>query len=252
MKQRDKTILLVVLILCSVAGRAQTPPSLKEQLEAQYKPAKLRGVIVEEPGTVLVIKKGGIYASPPKSGAMCPARYEDGNLKGPSGLCLAMVKGGDYLSIGAKVYIRKIDVNPGKDRVQFFIIECDSCNGQSRQSSYKADVSFNFPKGSLQSMSPSQVEDVIANVLAFEEGTEPPKEAPGPPVPPISPPGEVLTNADVLKMVKAKLGDDLIISKIKSSGCNFDISVDGMVGLKTEGASDAVIQAMQQCQAQNQ
>jgi hypothetical protein len=55
---------------------------------------------------------------------------------------------------------------------------------------------------------------------------------------------EVLTNADILRMVEAKLGDDIIIAKIKGSPSNFDTSIDAILKLKAAGASDAVIHAM--------
>jgi hypothetical protein len=54
----------------------------------------------------------------------------------------------------------------------------------------------------------------------------------------------VLTDADILKMVKAKLGDDIILDKIKSSPSNFDMSIDSVLKLKAAGASDAVVRAM--------
>jgi hypothetical protein len=55
---------------------------------------------------------------------------------------------------------------------------------------------------------------------------------------------QVLTNTDVVKMVDAKLTDDLIVSKIKASTCNCDTSIDAILKLKGAGVSDAVIQAM--------
>lgn len=55
---------------------------------------------------------------------------------------------------------------------------------------------------------------------------------------------EVLTNDDVMRMVEAKLSDDLILSKIKASTCDCDTSVDAILKLKNRGVSDAVIQAM--------
>src|SRR5229473_2766685 len=55
---------------------------------------------------------------------------------------------------------------------------------------------------------------------------------------------EALTNSDVLKMIEAKLADDLIVSKIKSSPGDFDTSIDAILKLKAAGASDAVIHAM--------
>jgi hypothetical protein len=53
-----------------------------------------------------------------------------------------------------------------------------------------------------------------------------------------------MTNADVLKMVEAKLSDDLIVSKIRGSACSFDTSTDTILKLKSQGVSDGVIQAM--------
>ncbi len=58
-----------------------------------------------------------------------------------------------------------------------------------------------------------------------------------------------LTNADVEKMVSAKLGDGVIIAKIKSSTCKFDTSTDELIKLKGEGVSDQVVQAMTECGA---
>ena len=55
---------------------------------------------------------------------------------------------------------------------------------------------------------------------------------------------EILTNETVVKMVNAKLGDTLIIGKIKSSKTNFDLSTDAIIKLKQAGVSDKVIEAM--------
>jgi len=45
-------------------------------------------------------------------------------------------------------------------------------------------------------------------------------------------------------MVEAKFGDDIIVSKIRTSACKFDTSIDDILKLKTAGVSDPVIQAM--------
>ncbi len=55
---------------------------------------------------------------------------------------------------------------------------------------------------------------------------------------------EVLTNDTVLTMVKAGLGHELIISKIKASTSAFDLSTSGILKLKGEGVDDTIIQAM--------
>ncbi|MGA2000822.1 MAG: hypothetical protein ABSG52_12570 [Terriglobales bacterium] len=61
-------------------------------------------------------------------------------------------------------------------------------------------------------------------------------------------PSKALTNPDVVKMARAKLGDGIIISAMKASDCNFDTSVTAMVKLKEAGVSDPVIQAMHDTQ----
>jgi hypothetical protein len=72
---------------------------------------------------------------------------------------------------------------------------------------------------------------------------------------PPQPPGpsdsssEVLTDTEILHMVEAKLPDSLIITKIKSSVCNFDVSTNSLIQLKKAGVSDAVLQAMTQAAA---
>ena len=55
---------------------------------------------------------------------------------------------------------------------------------------------------------------------------------------------EVLTNDAIITMVKAGLGDELIISKIKISQGQFALSTDDVLQLKKVGVSEAVIKAM--------
>lgn len=55
---------------------------------------------------------------------------------------------------------------------------------------------------------------------------------------------EVLTNATIVKMVKAKLSDDIIIDEIGSTKANFDVSASALKVLAEQQVSEAVIQAM--------
>lgn len=55
---------------------------------------------------------------------------------------------------------------------------------------------------------------------------------------------EVLTNETVVTMVKAGLGEELILSKLKASQTQFDVSTDSILKLKREGVSDKIIQTM--------
>jgi hypothetical protein len=61
---------------------------------------------------------------------------------------------------------------------------------------------------------------------------------------------EVLTDTEILRMAEAKLPDSLIIAKIKSSKCKFDVSTNSLIQLKKAGVSDAVLQAMTQAASQ--
>jgi hypothetical protein len=58
-------------------------------------------------------------------------------------------------------------------------------------------------------------------------------------------PQKALTNEDVIKLVKAELGDKVIINKIRSSpGDKLDTSTDALIKLKKAGVSKDVIAAM--------
>lgn len=57
---------------------------------------------------------------------------------------------------------------------------------------------------------------------------------------------DVLTNSSVIDMKRAGLSDALIISIIKHSGVDFDLSVDNIVRLADDGVSSDVIMAMRQ------
>lgn len=55
---------------------------------------------------------------------------------------------------------------------------------------------------------------------------------------------ETLTNSTIIKMVKAKLSDDIIIDEINSSKVNFNVSIDSIKFLSNKNVSSRVIQAM--------
>ncbi len=55
---------------------------------------------------------------------------------------------------------------------------------------------------------------------------------------------EILTNDTIVEMVKAGLGEELIISKIKISQGRYDLSTDGILKLKKGGVGERIIRAM--------
>lgn len=60
---------------------------------------------------------------------------------------------------------------------------------------------------------------------------------------------EVLTNDQIITMTKGGLGDEIILGKIKVSSGQYDLSTTGLLRLKTEGVSQAVIKAMLEASA---
>ncbi len=151
--------------------------ALADGLKKEYKLTKLgadtSGLTILEPGTVLVIQKGGILGVPPANLTMGLATYKDGEMHPPSaGQTMFLGNVTRHLTKDEKVYVIKLDVAPKKDRVTFTVIECDTCNGVQQPASYKAQVAFQFPKDYLNSAAPDQVKDVISQVLAPETASQ--------------------------------------------------------------------------------
>ena len=68
-----------------------------------------------------------------------------------------------------------------------------------------------------------------------------------PPVPPPSTPPaamKVLTNADVINLVKAKLAESTVILAVQKGPTSFDTSPGALIELKNQGVTTAVIEAM--------
>src|ERR1035437_3476905 len=55
---------------------------------------------------------------------------------------------------------------------------------------------------------------------------------------------QALNNDSIIKLVNAKISDDVIITNINAWPGNYDISIDGQIALKSAGASDKVVQAI--------
>jgi len=174
-------ILLVVSSVFFVSLAGAQAPSLQEQLAAQYKIVKMgsdtSGYSVVEKGTLLAIQKGGILSVPYGDQNVLSNKYENGTIKGPNSLGLMgrksiMGKFGKeqtthLFATGDKVYPMKIDVNVAKDTVTMEIVACDTCNKTDPPTYNKANVVFQFPKGSLANAQAGPVEDTIGQVLSI-------------------------------------------------------------------------------------
>jgi hypothetical protein len=81
----------------------------------------------------------------------------------------------------------------------------------------------------------------VVSAAAVSAQRQPARRAPAKPGPAAQ---GVMTNQDVITLAQAKVGDDLIITKINQSRTKFDLSTDGIVKLKAAGVSDRVLAAM--------
>jgi hypothetical protein len=188
MRQKIEIAVLVAALIvvgitpCLVVAQGLPAVPLEDHLKAQYTLVKMGsdsgGDAIVAEGTVLVINKDGIL-SVPYGDQPVATKYQDGTVRSPSGATMGargslMGKVGKQqttrlFQVGEKVYPSKIAVNLPKDQVTIGIIACDSCNNVSPTTFYKADVVFQFPKGTLATTSLSQVEDTIAELLNIDD-----------------------------------------------------------------------------------
>ena len=174
-------IVLLATMTFPMALASAQAVSLQEQLAAQYKLVKMGsdtgGYSVVEKGTLLAIQKGGILAVPYGDQNILSNKYEGGTIHAPSGLAMMgrksiMGKFGKeqtthLFAVGDKVYPMKIDVNVSKDTVTLGVVACDTCNKTDPPTYNKANVVFQFPKGSLANAAAGGVEDMIGQVLSI-------------------------------------------------------------------------------------
>jgi hypothetical protein len=181
------TVLVVALMAVGITPcLVMAQVSLEDQLKAQYKLVKMgsdtSGYAVVDAGTLLAIQKGGILAVPYSDPSILSTKYEGGNVKSPNtllskGIGFGMKKFGKeqtthLFQAGDKVYPSSIQVNLAKDNVAMSIVACDSCNKTDPPTYNKAQVIFQFPKGSLAKASASQVEDTIGQLLAISDDSQ--------------------------------------------------------------------------------
>jgi len=264
---RAKSSFIAIFVIAAIVGakpagaQNASASSFVDQLKAQYKLAKRgmssSGSVRVDPGIVLVVQQGGITGVPVESSTVPAATFKDGLLRASNGSAGSADSRARALPVGEKVYVTKIDANLANDTVTFTILGCDSCNGARQGSSYKSMVVFQFPRGYLTTAKAAQIGDSIEQVLAMDVGPNMPSSAPSEtPVAESSQPepaqsdsqpsseGQGFTNDYVIKLVQAKLPDAVVLAKIRSSACAFDLRTDALIKLKRAGVSDAILQAM--------
>jgi|HubBroStandDraft_3_1064219.scaffolds.fasta_scaffold26243_2 hypothetical protein len=169
--QWQKRLFAILSACASVTGLAGAQAvSLQDQLNAQYKLAKIAGggAVVVEAGTILAVQKAGIKAMPFMAIPKCPSKFEDNTLRMATGfICTGAAALHNYFQPGNKVYPMKIEVNFDKAKITFRVVSCDQCNGIDPPTGQKGEVEFEFPKGYLERASAGDVEDTIGKVFTI-------------------------------------------------------------------------------------
>lgn len=186
---------VMVAMMVFPTGAGAQAVSLQEQLAAQYRLAQIgadsSGWSVAQEGTLLVIQKGGIVGIPYNNMIVVPVIYENGNVRSISPQAAHTKDAIDKIckwfptkcptipdpisgettstlfKVGDRVYPTRIDVNVNNDKVTMGLVACDACNKTNPPTANKAQVVFQFAKGSLAKTSAGDVEDTIGQLLSI-------------------------------------------------------------------------------------
>ena len=174
------TTLAAVLIAGSVPaslpaapeGQGQKP-NIEQQLQSQYPPTKLAGdkLQIAQPGSVLLVQMNGMFASPLNEFAFTNT-YKDGRIKrSVASTLIHDAKTSRELQVGEKVYLLKTEVKDSG--IVFSVQSCIACDGSEVdlvQMAYRASLTFQFPKGYLETTDFAQIQRTVGQVFAFADG----------------------------------------------------------------------------------
>jgi hypothetical protein len=166
--------LLVVAVASCASAWAGDHSAIKDALEAKYQLTKtgVDRVRITQPGTVFIVQKDGISGDLASDMTFLNNKVHDGQVAQAGGF-MASMQGKTTsrdLKSGDKVYLFRIDVKD--DQVQFFVITCDTydvnVHGSTKQTRYKAQLSFEFGKDFMASATPEATEKAIETVIIPE------------------------------------------------------------------------------------
>lgn len=171
--------LQILVAVVTALGSASTATAgdrnaLEEALKAKYELTKtgIDRVRITQPGTVLVIQKEGISGDLSGDMSFLNNKVRDGQVAqaGGFGAMMQGKKTSRNLKVGDKVYLFKIEAKD--DQVRYFIITCDTydvnVHGSTRQTRYKALLSFELGKDFLDTANADAVKKVADGIVAPE------------------------------------------------------------------------------------
>jgi hypothetical protein len=175
--QLAKLILASTSVLTLTSGMslmASDHNALKDALETKYQLTKtgIDRVRITQPGTVFIVQKDGISGDLSSDATFLNNKVTDGQIAQASGFMAAMQSKTTSrdLKTGDKVYLFGIDVKD--DQVQFFVITCDTydvnVHGSTKQTRYKAQLSFELGKDFMATATPDAVEKALEAIIMPE------------------------------------------------------------------------------------
>lgn len=147
------------------ADKSQASKANVEQLlNSQYPPTKLGRSKVAQPGSILVVGRSGIGASP-ATGVTYSNNYKDGQIK-PGMMGALMQNVARDLQVGERVYLLKTEVKEAS--IVFQVQSCGACDRYEidpNHAPYKASLAFQFPKRYLETAPFGEIQQTISLVF---------------------------------------------------------------------------------------
>ncbi|HEV2200657.1 MAG TPA: hypothetical protein VGR73_12610 [Bryobacteraceae bacterium] len=167
-------VAILTISLGCAATAADWKNTLEESLASNYELTKtgLDRVRITKAGTVLVIRKDNISGDLASDLTYLNNKVIGGTVQqaGGAGAFLQDKRTSRVFKTGEKVYVSKIAVRP--DAVEFFLVSGETYDvnlrGSTRQTRYKALVSFEFDNGFLETADLAAVKKVVDDVIAPE------------------------------------------------------------------------------------
>jgi hypothetical protein len=166
---------LLLLSASTVAWASDWRDATKEALEKTY-PLTHRAALspdrITQQGIVLVVQKPGIAADPSSDLRYSVTYIHDGQVGEQGGATSAIFakENTRVFKPGEKVYVTGIKV--GDDYVLLELMSCDMFDvvkrGSTKQTRYKAALSFKFDKEALPALDPIKIKAVISPVIVTE------------------------------------------------------------------------------------
>ncbi len=219
------TILAAVLIAGAVPASLEAAPGgsrrvdIEQQLQSQYPPTKLAGdkLRIAQPGSVLLVQMSGMFASPLNEFAFTNS-YKDGRIKRSAASALIHdAKTSRELEVGEKVYLLKTEVKDSG--IVFSLQSCIACDGSEVdqvQMAYRASLTFQFPKGYLETTDFAQIQRTIGQVFTFADrgnpSAQPGMDPPAPQAAPPEPQPKAMPQAEPAKIALGQTIDEVTAS----------------------------------------